>query len=74
VRGRRIGRAILDRLEQEARQRGISRLVLETGDVLHSAIALYKHAGFMPCEVFGAYLKMPDSWIRRSVFMEKRLS
>ncbi len=72
-RGRRIGRAILDRLENEALARGVSRLVLETGDVLHPAIRLYEAAGFNRCGVFGAYAAMPPHTIERSLFMEKRI-
>ena len=73
VRGARIGQAILARLEDAARERGFDRLVLETGDVLHSAIRLYERAGFTRCAVFGAYAAMPPQSIERSIFMEKRL-
>ena len=72
-RGRAVGRAILARLEDEARARGVGRLVLETGDVLHPAIRLYEAAGFVRCAAFGAYADMPARSIERSVFLEKRL-
>jgi GNAT superfamily N-acetyltransferase len=72
-RGRRIGCAILARLEEEARGRHVARLVLETGDVLHAAHRLYRAAGFTPCGPFGAFASMPPASIARSVFMEKRL-
>jgi putative acetyltransferase len=72
-RGTQIGQTILARLEDEARARGIDRLVLETGDVLHPAIRLYERAGFTPCAAFGPYADMPPKAIARSVFMEKRL-
>jgi GNAT superfamily N-acetyltransferase len=73
-RGAQIGRTILARLEEEARARGVDRLVLETGDVLHPAIRLYERAGFTRCAAFGSYAGMPPQAIARSVFMEKRLA
>ena len=73
-RGRRIGRAILAHLEGEAGARGVSLMVLETGDVLHAAIKLYERAGFTPCGAFGAYAKMPPQAVERSIFLEKRIA
>lgn len=73
VRGRGVGAAILMRLEEEARGRGVVRMVLETGDVLKSAIRLYERAGFTRCAAFGPYLAMAPASIERSVFMQKRL-
>jgi putative acetyltransferase len=74
MRGRRVGRAILARLEEEAAARGVHRLVLETGDVLDGALRLYERAGFTRCGAFGAYAKMAPHTIERSVFLEKRLA
>ncbi|HEX8521408.1 MAG TPA: GNAT family N-acetyltransferase [Tepidisphaeraceae bacterium] len=73
-RGHRIAQTILQRLEIEARARGATRLVLETGDVRHAAIQLYERAGFTRCKPFGPYLTMPPQAIERSVFMEKPLT
>jgi putative acetyltransferase len=70
-RGRGIAQAILARLEQAARAQRVARLVLETGDVLHAAMRLYKSAGFTSCQAFGAYAAMPTRAIERSVFLEK---
>ncbi len=70
-RGKQIGGQILARLEDEARQRGVGRLVLETGDVLHAAIRVYERAGFTRCAAFGPYAAMSPESIVRSVFMEK---
>jgi putative acetyltransferase len=72
-RGNQVGRAILARLEEEALARGVGRLVLETGDVLHPAIRLYERAGFTRRTAFGPYASMPAAAIERSVFMEKNL-
>jgi putative acetyltransferase len=71
ARGRDVARTILARLEQEARVRGLTRLVLETGDAQLAAIRFYQRAGFTRCTAFGAYTTMPASAIERSVFFEK---
>ena len=73
ARGCGAARAILSRLEDEARARGVARLVLETGDVRHAAMRLYERAGFTRCAAFGAYATMPPRAIERSVFFEKRI-
>jgi putative acetyltransferase len=73
-RGRGVGRTILARLEAEAAAGGVERVVLETGDVLLPAIAMYERAGFARCAAFGAYRSLPPGSIARSVFLEKRLA
>ncbi|MBN1533249.1 MAG: GNAT family N-acetyltransferase [Spirochaetes bacterium] len=45
-RGRGIGRHLLERLLREARERGFSRVTLETASVLEEAVALYRRYGF----------------------------
>lgn len=67
-RGAGLGRRLLQALESEACDRGISVLRLETGIHQAEAIALYRAAGFDERDVFGAY--QPDPL---SLFMEKRL-
>lgn len=61
VRGRGVGRQILDRLESEAAGLGISRLVLETGIHQLEAIALYTSAGFKPVPCWGEYASSSTS-------------
>ena len=68
-RGRGIGRAVLDRLEAEARTLGVSRLVLETGTRQIEAIALYRRAGFTEIPAYGEYVLSPGT----SVCMLKTL-
>jgi putative acetyltransferase len=68
VRGQRLGRRILDRIELEARREGLGCLRLETGIRQPEALALYRSAGYAEREAFGEYA--PDSL---SVFMEKIL-
>jgi putative acetyltransferase len=68
-RGRRIGAVIVERIEALARQEGLRRLVLETGDRHPAAWAVYERAGFTRC---GSVLDYPESaW---SVFYEKDLA
>jgi GNAT superfamily N-acetyltransferase len=55
LRGKGIGRALLDRLETEARALGLDRLVLETGLRQTEAIALYRRAGFTEIPPYGEY-------------------
>lgn len=56
-RRRGVGQAVLARLEQEARARGYTRLLLETGTgpAFEAAHALYVRDGFTPCDAFGDY-------------------
>jgi GNAT superfamily N-acetyltransferase len=56
VRGRRVGRQIVDALEAHARQLGAKRIVLETGPRQSDAIAMYQHAGFTEIPLYGEYI------------------
>ncbi len=67
-RGRKIGAQVMERIEVLARQEGLKRLVLETGDRHHAAWTVYERAGFRRC---GPVLDYPDvTW---SVFYDKAL-
>ncbi len=68
ARGRGVGRAILGRLEAQARALGAQRLVLETGLRQDEAIGLYESCGFAHTPPFGEYVNSP-----LSVCMEKHL-
>jgi putative acetyltransferase len=71
VRGQGVARALLERIEALARERGIERLALETGNApgFEAAWRLYERGGFSRC---GALLDYPDSaW---SAFFEKTLT
>jgi GNAT superfamily N-acetyltransferase len=61
VRGRGIGRALVEALEREARQLDIQRLVLETGVRQAAALALYRRIGFIEIPAFGEYQASPTS-------------
>lgn len=67
--GEGIGGRILAQIEALAREEGLTRLVLETGHVHHTAYRVYERAGFTRC---GPVLDYPDTgW---SVFYEKDVS
>lgn len=46
-RRRGIGKAVVERLIELARQRGMRRLLVETNNDWYDAIGLYKHLGFI---------------------------
>lgn len=71
IRGQRVGKALLERIEALARDRGIAQLKLETGDApgFEPAHRLYERYGFVRC---GAFLDYPDSGY--SAFFEKRVT
>lgn len=68
ARGKGAASAILDKIEAEARDRGLPALKLETGNLLHAAHKLYARHGFTPSGPFGSYTVNETS-----VFMEKLL-
>lgn len=52
VRGRGLGRAVLERLVSEARRLGFRQVRLETNKALTEAISLYRSAGFVEVPAF----------------------
>ena len=73
VRGRGIAKAVLRRLEEEARVSGKTVLRLETGHLQPEAVGLYRRAGFVSRGPFGHYAQMPARDIELSLFFEKPL-
>ena len=73
VRGRGVAKAILRRLEAEARAAGAPLLRIETGLYQEEALRFYEGAGFRRCGAFGLYAKMPARAIETSLFYEKSL-
>ena len=73
VRGRGVGKALLARIEQEARASNRPMLRLETGTLQAAAIGLYEGCGFKACEAFGHYAALPPHRIATSLFYEKPL-
>ena len=68
ARGRGLGRAVLEALEDAARVLGYEALRLETGDRQPEALGLYARAGFEPSPAYGPYVDDP-----RSVCFRKQL-
>jgi putative acetyltransferase len=64
ARGGGIGITLINRLLAEAKSSGFDRVSLETGrsDGFAASRALYKKAGFIPCEPFGDYADDPFSY------------
>jgi putative acetyltransferase len=73
ARGRGVGKALLARIEREAREEGKPVLRLETGTYQAAAIGLYEGCGFRPCGAFGHYAALPPGQIAASLFYEKPL-
>ena len=63
VRGRGLGRRLVNALEAEARALGVRRVVLETGIRQTAALALYRGTGFDPIPLYGEYLRSPETSI-----------
>jgi len=62
VRGRGIGRALVEALEREAAGLvGVMTIVLETGTRLAPAIKLYEAMGYARIPLFGEYLSSPNT-------------
>ncbi len=61
VRGRGIGRALVEALEREARLLGVTKVVLETGTRLTPAMKFYEAMGYARIPLFGEYLSSPDT-------------
>jgi len=73
ARGRGVARALLERIEAEARDVGLAVLRLETGVHSHDALRFYERAGFRRRGPFGPYASMAAPAIATSLFYEKTL-
>ena len=73
ARCRGVAKALLGRIEREARDAGASMVRLETGTAQAAAIGLYEGHGFRACGPFGHYAELAPDSISMSLFYEKRL-
>jgi putative acetyltransferase len=73
LRGRGVAKALLARIEGEARGAGARLLRLETGVHQHEALRFYERAGFRCRGPFGPYAEMAPRAIELSLFYEKAL-
>ena len=71
VRGRGLAKALLARLEAEARAVGVGLVRIETGIHQHEALCFYEAAGYRRRGPFGPYADMAPSAIETSLFYEK---
>lgn len=60
-RGCGLGRELLYRLEADARIKGFRYAILETGELLVGATAMYQKDGFKVIPNYGQYIDMPES-------------
>ncbi|MBF4995025.1 GNAT family N-acetyltransferase [Arthrobacter gandavensis] len=67
LRGRGVGRLMLQHLLEDAAARSVQRISLETGsmDFFAPARRLYESAGFVACAPFGSYREDPHSVFMR---------
>ena len=62
-RGRGIGRALMNHLEEIATVGGAPRLILQTGDRQPDAVALYERVGYTPIAIYEPYVEtIPGSF------------
>lgn len=74
LRGQGVARALLARIEEEARAAGHSALRLETGTAQRAAQRFYEKEGFCRRDAFEPYAALPPAAIAGSVFFEKGLT
>lgn len=67
-RGKGISNKLMELLENVAREQGYCYLVLESGEPLVAAMALYRKIGYKIIPNYGQYKDMPDS-----ICMKKKL-
>jgi GNAT superfamily N-acetyltransferase len=58
-RGQGISKQLMLELEAIARERGVTSMILQTGNLQTEAITLYERIGYVPIERFGAYAQIP---------------
>jgi GNAT superfamily N-acetyltransferase len=66
-RGKTVGRALVERLIEEARAAGYTTMVLSTVDILKAARALYESVGFT---VIAPYYDLPEAMLAHEIFMK----
>ena len=60
-RGQGISKKLMKLLEQTAKEQGYSGLILESGEILTEAMALYRKIGYRVIPNYGQYKDMPES-------------
>lgn len=62
MRGRGIAVAVLQNLEQWAKELGYDKCILETGDKMLEAIGLYQKSNYKRIPNYGQYEQVESSW------------
>lgn len=73
VRGQGLGKKILEDFEQNAAQRGASRIFLEVAETNAPALRLYRDAGYAEIARRAAYYTRPDGARADALILEKRI-
>jgi GNAT superfamily N-acetyltransferase len=55
ARGEGVGQGLMLQLEEIAREAGVTRLILQTGDRQPEAVRLYERLGYLPIPVYPPY-------------------
>lgn len=66
-RGQKVGRALIERLIEEARSSGYSSIILSTVDILKEAQSLYRSVGF---ELTAPYFDGSEAMMAHEIFMK----
>jgi putative acetyltransferase len=72
-RGHGVGKAIMARLEEEARAVGKTWLLLETGEGQNESMHFFEETGFHPRSYFGPYADMKPLALATSRFYQKKI-
>ena len=67
-RGMGISKELMELLEKQAKERGFQYFILESGELLVSAMALYRKIGYRVIPNYGQYVDMDES-----ICMKKKL-
>ena len=67
-RGMGISKELMEMLEKQAKERGFRYFILESGELLVSAMALYRKIGYRVIPNYGQYVDMDES-----ICMKKKL-
>jgi GNAT superfamily N-acetyltransferase len=63
ARGEGVGQGLMLHLEEIAREAGVTRLILQTGDRQPEAVRLYERIGYLPIPVYAPYdVVLPQSF------------
>ena len=69
-----VGKTLVSKFEEVAREHRRPLLRLETGIYQDEALQFYERLGFVRCPPFGTYLDLPPHTIESSIFFEKALA